>query len=392
MNCARSSEELHSLVDAELAPERVAEVERHAAGCPACRRRLSQLKQTAGLVGSLAAVEPPADLRARVARKAAQPAAPALTCATAREMLDDHAHGQLSRERAEAVDAHLIACKECGREMARLEQHAGLLGTLGAVEPPARIREKVRREVARRSLPVYSRPTFRGMIATAGVAVAAAAVVLALRVPAAVQGPAAVAERPTSIAERAAAATAAAAETPAPTTEAGTTGETRIATALEPASAERPEALAPRKPARALMTALARDIGRAAVTAAAEPASVASSRTMTSATTVAARPAGEPVTAGDKALPGAPIATPAPYPAVAYAAPAVEPEAMDDRTAQPRAARETVRAEAIPVAEAPLSEVRRALREQREAESPTLRPRHERDMFSSAGPIPAWGF
>jgi hypothetical protein len=113
---------------------------------------------------------------------------------------------------------------------------------------------------------------------------------------------------------------------------------------------------------------------------------------MTSATTVAARSAGEPSTAGDKASAGVPKATPAPYPAVAYAAPAMEPEAMDDRAAEPRAARDTMRAEAIPVAEAPLSEVRRALREQREAESPTLRPRHERDMFSSAGPIPAWGF
>jgi anti-sigma factor RsiW len=373
MSCAQSSVELTSLMDGELPRERAAELNRHLAKCGACRRGLRTLKQAASLVGALAAVASPADLRDRVARKAAEPrAVGALTCAGAREMLDDYAHGHLAQGQAGNVEAHLCDCDGCSRELGLLEQSVGLLRALPEIEPPARIR----REAARRSCPAYARPAWRGMIATAGVAVAAAVVLLALRIPGS--------QPPTTATEQPARAASAVTAAPAPAPHDAEPSAARVATPL-PGAATKSETSptpAPRRvePARSTVWS----------TRARGVAGTPAPTSTTAAPILAVRHAGHSrVTAG-----GAPETGALPrHAGIAYAEPAVSPEpaTVTAASSTPGEAREVVVAAMVPATASPLSEVRRALREQGGTEPPTLRPRHERDRFAS-GPIPKWGF
>lgn len=202
MRCARSGEELISFMDGELSPLVAAEFARHLAGCTACRRELSQLMRTASLVHSLGEVTPPADLEARIAHKAAQPrAAHVVSCAAVRNMLDDYVHGHLAQEKANRVAAHLSVCEACSRRLRRLEQNAELLHMLDEVSPPARIRQRVEREAARRARLTYAKRAFRRVAVIAGAAAAGAAIVLAMRVAAPPQPPSPVAGRPRQVAQ-----------------------------------------------------------------------------------------------------------------------------------------------------------------------------------------------
>jgi len=402
MQCARSSEELTSLMDGELSPQRAAELRRHVAGCAACRRELIQLKQTASLVGALAEVAPPADLRARVEHKAAQPrAAAALACAGVGEVLDEYAHGDLAPETADGVHAHLLEGEACSRELARVEQSAGLLGTLAEVSPPARIRERVQREVARRSRPVYARPMFRGMMATMATAAAAATVILVMRVPAPMEQPTVLPERPAA-AEESVTPEAPVATTPTAPAEPTVTAAEREArpvfrrgevSALGYVSDSR----ATRRP-----TSGREGAERSAVAAALADVPTADAEpTPRTTDALPADPRVAPVSyfererviSSEEALAGLPLETPAPEPAAADAGPVAEPESAVAEEPLPRAhpARDATRASVVPAVDTPLAEVRRVLREQRRSEPPTLRPQRKRDWFAS-GPISPWGY
>jgi len=378
MYCVRSSEELACLLDGELSPERAAELRQHVAGCAACRRELSRLKQASKLVGALAEVAPPADLRARVERKAAQVrSAPALTCSGACGMLDEYAHGELAREAASRVCAHLSECESCSRELARLEECAGLVGALAEVGPPPGIRQRVQAEVARRSRPLLARPTFRGMIATLGTAVAAAAVMLAMYLPTATQPPAAV-SHPRQPSEPGKVAGAPAPSPPRPvTSEAAARASERPAASGEAAAAAaatvtgRPAAASP---APAVVNLRLRHRAPAAATVAERGAA----------------PTADRATATEEMVAQLPAATPALPASVAYAGPAVEPE-PEVALPRPHPARDAVRASAAPTMESPLSEVRRLLRAEEPTEPTTVRPRRQPDRLAS-GPISPWGF
>ncbi len=379
MYCARSSVELASLMDGELPREHIAELNRHLADCAACRRGLRLLKQAASLVGALARVSGPADLRARVARKAAQPrAVAALTCAGVREMLDDYAHGHLAQDQADSVEAHLAACGACSRELALVEQSAGLLQTLTKVEPPARIR----REVARRSRPAHTRPAWRGMIATAGVAVAAGVVMLALRMPGS--------QPATTATERPLPAASAVTTAPAPTPQAAQGAERSVAPVASGLPAEatsRQYSAAPT--ARKAMPAPVGGWSALARGSASEP----TTRGPAASGVEAPIPTVMRPERGRAAETVAAVATTVAHAGIGYAEPAVRPEPGVQTTAGSTSGevREAVAAAMVPAGTGPLSEVRRALREQSRTEPPTLKPRHERDRFSS-GPIPKWGF
>jgi len=381
MYCLRSSEELASLMDGELLPAQAADLHRHVAGCAACRRELSRLRQTAGLVGALAEVAPPQDLRARVQQKAALARPAALTCSSARELLDEYAHGEVADEMADSVVAHLNECAPCGREMARLDETAGLLTALSPVDPPARIRQRMQAEVARRSRPVYARPTFRGLAATAATAVAAAAVMIALRIPTVTERPVVAshpspsATNPTAIAPPAspAAPRPSAALTPAAPTPTGSrvTGAARPVTTTAGAVAVRPR------------TERASDVRQ-------RPASTAAAMTALMRNAAAHLAPGAFL---DTPIAGVPMETPAPHVTTASAGPAMEPEpaAATAEVPPPHPAREVTVAAAAPAVESPLSEVRRVLNSAPRANPPTLRPKHQPDRLASS-PISPWGF
>jgi len=380
MHCVGSSEELASLMDGELSPAGAAEVERHVADCAACRRKLSQLRQTASLVKSLAEVAPPADLRARLERKAAgaRSVAP-VGCSSVCEMLDAYAHGELPAETTASVHAHVSECVPCSRELSRLEQTCGLVREVAEVSPPQRIRQRVRGEVARRLRPIYARPTFRGMIATAAAAVAAAALMLALRMPTVTQGPVVAGRQPKAVPTPAATAPLADAKSGA-------------AMAAQPATDERGRAAIAAMPGLTHKPAQTAGLGslpnvRLLVKAAApEAASPSTLPAMTSG--------GERVATADLDAVRQPAETPAPQVTAAYVGPALEPEATGEAEGLPRPhpAREAVRASVAPAMESPLSEVRRILSSQQRSEAPTLKPKkREPDRFAS-GPIAPWGF
>jgi len=381
MYCVRSSQELASLTDGELSPAQAAELQRHVADCAVCRRELSRHKQTASLVGTLTEVAPPQDLRARIQRKAAQPRpAAALTCSSTRDTLDGYAHGELAPEAADKVYAHLCECVECTRELDRIEEGMGLLGLLPEMAPPARVRQSVQRVAAQRSRPVYARPTFRGMAATLGTAVAAAAVMLALRMPAVNQPSVLVATKPPAPAPTA----TAPAPSALPTVERGAAVATTRPAARPTRTAARPGVVG------SVLAALSDGVGRSAG-ATARP-STAEAR----ATGYGARPvdAGNGrATATPSVVASAPIATPAPQPALDLTGPAAEPESATPSETMPRPhpVHEATHASAAPAMDSPLAEVRRLLQSDQRKEPPTVRPKREPDRLAT-GPISPWGF
>lgn len=379
MYCVRSSQELASLTDGELSPAQAAELQRHVADCAVCRRELSRHKQTASLVGTLTEVAPPQDLRARIQRKAAQPRpAAALTCSSTREMLDGYAHGELAPEAADKVCAHLCECVECTLELDQIEETVGLLGLLPEMAPPARVRQSVQHAVAKRSRPVYARPTFRGMVATLGAAMAAAVVMLALRIPAGNQPSVIVATKP------AAPAPAATAPAAPPTVERGSAVATTPAATTPTRSAPRPSAVGQ------MVAALAdgvKGVGRMASRAGVAVMSTNGRDTGSVAAesgTGAATPA---------VVASAPIATPAPQPALDLTGPAAEPESETPAETMPRPhpVHEAALASAAPTVDSPLAEVRRVLRSDQRKEPATVRPKREPDRLAT-GPISPWGF
>jgi anti-sigma factor RsiW len=382
MYCVRSSQELASLMDGELAPAQAAELQRHVAECAVCRRELSRHKQTASLVGTLTEVEPPQDLRARIQRKAAQPRpAAALTCSSTCEMLDGYAHGELARDAAEAVFAHLCECVECSRELDRIEESVGLLGVLPDVAPPARIRDSVRHARAKRARPIYARPVFRGMVATFGTAVAAAAVMLVMRLPAGNQVPVPVATKPPAPAP------APAATPTAPTTERVERG-TAVVSRPAPDSASR--APARTSTIRTLVAGLTGSSRKPAVSDHPARSPVDASY---GARTSAASEAISAETAGAEAPASTPVATPAPQMTAALTGPAAEPEsaAGSEELPRPHPARESIRASAAATVESPLAEVRRILRNDQTPAPRTVRSKREPDRLAT-GPISPWGF
>ena len=381
MYCVRSSEELTSFVDGELSPAQAAEFQRHLAECSACRHELGRLKQTTSLVGALAEVAPPVNLRARVEHRAAQPRAVThLACMSVREMLDEYAHGELAGSTEASVLAHLGECQACSRELARLDQDVGLLRTLADVNPPARIRYKVQSAVILRSPPLYARPSFRGMVATAATAAAAAAVMLALRVPMQTARLTPAVGHPTPA--RSSAAVASKPVAPAPERRGGTAvaakpsaGNRAVAVAERPRPADRPAVLAFRR--GAVREGRARDVTPAITTV--------GGRTM-----VATRLDEEASPAPTPAR--LPIETPAPAPGIASAGPIAEPEPVAAGSApKPHPTREAISASAMPAIGSPLSEVRQVLRTEKQSQPPTFRSKREGDHLV-AGPISPWGF
>jgi anti-sigma factor RsiW len=383
MYCVRSSEELTSFVDGELSPAQAAEFQRHLAECPACCRELSRLKQTASLVGALAEVAPPADLQARVEHKAAQPrAVTPLACVSVREMLDEYAHGELAGSTEASVLAHLGECQACSRELARLDQDVGLLRTLADVNPPARIRYKVKSAAILRSRPLHARLSVRGVVATAATAAAAAVVVLTLRAPTLTSNPTAVASRPLPGPTSAAPAPTWAAPTPAVRNGGAVARKPSPANRLDLTTARPPGATptvgaAVRRGDRLDNGVVARYLVSGAG---------GGTRTM-----VAARPDEEATPTATPARP--PIQTPAPELGAASAGPVVEtePAVSDESTPKPHPTRESVSASVMPVIEPPLSEVRQVLRTEKRSQPPTFRSKRERDRLA-AGPISPWGF
>jgi hypothetical protein len=72
--CRAVDEDLSALLDAELSPQREAEVRAHLEACDRCTRRLEQLCDVDLTLASLPAPELPADLEARLMQRLAGPA------------------------------------------------------------------------------------------------------------------------------------------------------------------------------------------------------------------------------------------------------------------------------------------------------------------------------
>jgi anti-sigma factor RsiW len=369
MDCAQSRENLQGLIEGDLPQESASLVDQHLAACTGCRRELNQLTRTVRLVGSLVEVPAPPDLRARVARGAGQPAAaPIATCVRARDLLDDHAHGRLAPELADGMDAHLAGCRVCEREIATLEATIAFIRGLNEVDAPPWIHPRVHREAARRPHPLRVRPVLKGVIGTLAAAGAAAAVMLAIRAPVVVRQPAVVAQGPARAGEQAASTTVSKpASTGVEEAPVVTSSGASATSAQAPAAARRARltvkrtAIATRRGMDAMITAARRGLSASPETS---PPPVAIASTVLTA-----------------------AATPVSHLAAADAEPAVDapPQAHAEGSA------ESSQAAMVTLDRTPLSEVRQALLDQYRSEPVTLRPRHERDRFSS-GPIRHWGF
>ncbi|HUT74960.1 MAG TPA: anti-sigma factor [Armatimonadota bacterium] len=369
MDCAQFRENLQGLMEGDLPQEFASLVEQHLATCSGCRRELNQLGRTVRLVGSLVEVPPPPDLRARVARGAGEPAAaPIATCVRARDLLDDHAHGRLAPELADGMDAHLAGCRVCEREIATLEASIAFIRGLNEVDAPPWIHPRVQAEAARRSHPLRFRPVLKGAIGALAAAGAAAAVMLAIRAPVVVRQPAALAQRPARAGEQAA---ATALSKPAPTgveeTPVVTSSRAGATSAQAPAAARRARLAVKR-------TVIATRRGIDAMITAARPRLSAAPETSPPSVAVAST-----------------VLTAAATPVSHLAAADVEPPVDTQPQAHVEGSTESSQAAMVTLDRSPLSEVRQALLDQHRTEPLTLRPRHERDRFSS-GPIRHWGF
>lgn len=72
--CEAVDEDLSALIDGELAPGRVSQVETHVAGCPRCRGRLAALRAVDRGLAKLALPALPGNLRERLQRRIERPA------------------------------------------------------------------------------------------------------------------------------------------------------------------------------------------------------------------------------------------------------------------------------------------------------------------------------
>lgn len=178
MQCSMSGEMLSAFVDGELTSAEVATVRAHLAQCAGCRTQVRELRQAVSLLQSATEVAPPADLRAMIAAKLAQPAA--TTCAEVGRQLDAYLEGELAPAEAARVQAHLAECTGCAERRRLHEETVAALRAIPAVEPPARVRAQVRAATQPRRR-FQLTPVWRGLTGTVGVAAAAAALLVVLQ-------------------------------------------------------------------------------------------------------------------------------------------------------------------------------------------------------------------
>jgi len=152
MKCTQFEEQLSSYIDGELAAEERTHLEAHLAQCGSCRHALARIRHTAGLVQSLGEVPAPAELRARVFAQigAACPVA-AMACAEASDNLHCYLDGELTATEVQRLEAHLVGCASCARELSTIRRTISAVGGLPQVVPPQRIWQRVAEQTARRS-------------------------------------------------------------------------------------------------------------------------------------------------------------------------------------------------------------------------------------------------
>lgn len=177
MQCSMNGEMLSAFVDGELTSAEVATVRAHLAQCAGCRTQVRELRQAVSLLQSATEVAPPADLRAMIAAKLAQPAT---ACAEVGRQLDAYLEGELAPAEAARVQAHLAECAGCAERRRLHEETVAALRAIPVVEPPARVRAQVRAATQPRRR-FQLTPVWRGLTGTVGVAAAAAALLVVLQ-------------------------------------------------------------------------------------------------------------------------------------------------------------------------------------------------------------------
>lgn len=83
-----------------------------------------------------------------------------MSCQEVRLLLSDYLDGEVSAAEGEMVKAHLAGCESCARELAMLRSTAGMLASVGEVEPPESLLERI-------EAVTVNRPTLRARVRAA---------------------------------------------------------------------------------------------------------------------------------------------------------------------------------------------------------------------------------
>jgi hypothetical protein len=83
-----------------------------------------------------------------------------MSCQEVRLLLSDYLDGEVSTAQGEMVKEHLAGCESCARELAMLRSTAGMLASVGEVEPPESLLERI-------EAVTVNRPTLRARVRAA---------------------------------------------------------------------------------------------------------------------------------------------------------------------------------------------------------------------------------
>ena len=170
--------ELTEFADGEMDPTRLGAATEHVSRCPACARALADVREAAMVVGGLADIAGPADLRMHVAKALVAGPADRLSCKEATPLLHEYLDGCLSPAAAVPLKDHLDSCATCCAELSVFTSARRLVRALPPVDSPARVRESVAAEQRRRSRRAPVLLSWRPALAAAAALIAVVGLVL----------------------------------------------------------------------------------------------------------------------------------------------------------------------------------------------------------------------
>lgn len=170
--------ELTEFADGEMDPTSLGAATEHVSRCPACAGALADVRKAAIVLGDLADIAGPADVRWRVAKALVAGPADRLSCREATPRLHEYLDGCLSPAAAVPLQDHLDSCATCRAELAVFISAGRLLRALPYVDSPARVRESVAAEQRRRSRRVPVLLAWRPALAAAAALIAVGGLML----------------------------------------------------------------------------------------------------------------------------------------------------------------------------------------------------------------------
>lgn len=144
MTCSLVQEKLSCYLDGILDEATLEAVEHHLYVCHACRKELEMLKTLTLAASEIEEVTPPAGLKDSIREAvAAETAAGSVPCEEYLVPLSAYADGELSLTETAELLGHLKSCPACAKELQVLRSLTGAMTTVGELEPPVDLRERI---------------------------------------------------------------------------------------------------------------------------------------------------------------------------------------------------------------------------------------------------------